>query len=265
MGSSWHRLCSALRDSIITFGEKVEKVKNAFEEIKLYFISNWLVNIIAGIAVIIIVLFQMTNEIPVPKYLNADVVNYYFDIVVNLSMGYLVSATFYILVVYYPDRKKRIAVNAKTSILFSRVLVRLKAVINSVLLAVDVRFEPCDGLPTKLTEVLQKRDLIHSLKQKKLEDRHYGKRRALDDLVRVSSELESLIDKLVPFIGYMEPDELELYSVLEDILIFEYIGQHDEFPPKSILLADEFPTIVQSYYDCQKVRGVEVTPISWRG
>ncbi|MFA0570832.1 hypothetical protein [Vibrio gallaecicus] len=101
---------------------------------------------------------------------------------------------------------------------------RLKLAINSVLLAVDVKFEASEELPNRLLDVLQKRDLIHSLKQKKLEDRHYGKRRALDDLVRASSELESLIEKLVPFIGYMETSELELYSVLEDILIFEYIG-----------------------------------------
>ncbi|CAK1715582.1 hypothetical protein VCRA2113O325_110114 [Vibrio crassostreae] len=246
------------------FWRKSGSMKSVCREVKLYFSSNWLVNVIAGIAVIIIVLFQATSEASVPKYLNADVVNYYFEILVNLSLGYLVSAIFYILVVYYPERKTRIAVSAKTSILFSRVLVRLRTAIDSVLLAVDVRFEACEELPSKLTDVLQKRDLIHSLKQKKLEDRHYGKRRALDDLVRVSNELESLIDKLVPYIGYMEINELELYSVLEDILIFEYIGQHDEFPPKSTLLADEFPTIVQAYYDCQKVRGVDITLISWR-
>ncbi len=242
----------------------MESVKSIYGEIKLYFVSNWLVNAIAGMAVAIIVLFQITNDMPVPQYFNAEVVNYYFDILVNLSLGYLVSTIFYILVVYYPERKKRIAVSAKTSILFSRVLVRLKLAIDSVLLAVDVKFEASEELPNRLLDVLQKRDLIHSLKQKKLEDRHYGKRRALDDLVRASSELESLIEKLVPFIGYMETSELELYSVLEDILIFEYIGQYDDFPPKSTLLADEFPTIVQAYYDCQRVREVEVTPISWR-
>ncbi|HFG2105851.1 TPA: hypothetical protein ACGF4K_003445 [Vibrio cholerae] len=242
----------------------MEIVKNTFWEIKLYFVTNWLVNIIAGIAVAIIVLFQITGGMPVPNFLNTEVVNYYFDILVNLSMGYLVSAIFYILVVYYPERKKRIAISAKTSILFARILVRLKTAIDSVLLAVDVRLDASYEFPETFTDVLQRRDLIHSLKQKKLEDGHYGKRRALDDLVRVSGELESLIDKLVPFISYMETDELALYSILEDILIFEYIGQHDEFPPKSTLLADEFPTIVKAYYDCQKVQGVEVTPISWR-
>lgn len=242
----------------------MESVKNSCREIKLYFVTNWLVNIIAGIAVAIIILFQITSGMPVHNFLNSEVVNYYFDILVNLSMGYLVSTIFYILVVYYPERKKIIAISAKTSILFSRILVRLRTAIDSVLLAVDVRLDASYELPETFTDVLQRRDLIHSLKQKKLEDKHYGKRRALDELVRVSDELESLIDKLVPFISYMETDELALYSILEDILIFEYIGQHDEFPPKSTLLADEFPTIVKAYYECQKVRGVEVTPISWR-
>ncbi|MFA0570833.1 hypothetical protein [Vibrio gallaecicus] len=84
----------------------MESVKSIYGEIKLYFVSNWLVNAIAGIAVAIIVLFQIMNDMPVPQYLNAEVVNYYFDILVNLSLGYLVGTIFYILVVYYPERKK---------------------------------------------------------------------------------------------------------------------------------------------------------------
>ncbi len=131
-------------------------MKSVCREVKLYFSSNWLVNVIAGIAIIIIVFFQATSEASVPKYLNADVVNYYFEILVNLSLGYLVSAIFYILVVYYPERRTRIAVSAKTSILFSRVLVRLRTAIDSVLLAVDVRFEASEELPSKLTDVTTK-------------------------------------------------------------------------------------------------------------
>jgi uncharacterized membrane protein len=69
----------------LTFGENVEIVKNTFWEIKLYFVTNWLVNIIAGIAVAIIVLFQITGGMPVPNFLNTEVVNYYFDILVPNS------------------------------------------------------------------------------------------------------------------------------------------------------------------------------------
>lgn len=97
-----------------------KKVKITMEEIALYHENNWLVNYLAIFAGMLIVLFQVTEDMPVLFNWNVDTVNYYFNILVNLSIGYLVSTIFFILVVYYPDRKKQKIIKVKTSILFAR-------------------------------------------------------------------------------------------------------------------------------------------------
>ena len=73
--------------------------------IENYVTTNKLLNIILLLSIMVIVSFQVTKDWSVLFNLDVEVVNYYYQTLVNLSLGYIVSLMFFILVVYYPEKK----------------------------------------------------------------------------------------------------------------------------------------------------------------
>lgn len=222
------------------------------EEIALYHENNWLVNYLAIFAGMLIVLFQVTEDMPVLFNWNVDTVNYYFNILVNLSIGYLVSTIFFILVVYYPDRKKQKIIKVKTSILFARLQTQLRTITTIFVDSVGVAVDASGGVPEQYKRHIEQVDIFNLMKLYSVLHPD-GTPDGLSEVVRASAEIESLKARLVPFLAYMDKRELNLYADLEEIFIFENMDSLDTFPPKQHLMTKEFPYIVAAFYDCQLI------------
>ncbi|RBM24600.1 hypothetical protein DLR59_18680 [Vibrio tarriae] len=245
--------------------KRLKLLENINKAITQFVTTNKVVNAILLIAIFIIVGVEVSSNMPVLLGLDVDTINYYFNILVNLAIGYIVSTVFYVLVVYYPERKRKYLVQAKTSILFARLQTNLNTVIRSVVESANVKLDAECTIPKKYTDIIKQLDLIELMRQKQVEDPVHGKRFACDDFVRASNNIENLKSKLIPFIAYLEPKELELYADLEEILIFENVNDLDGFPPKSYLLVHDFSFIVAAYYDCQKlVQKGKCELVSWQ-
>ena len=67
--------------------------------LQLYIKKNQILNLILFVAVITIVSYGVTYNTPVLKGLNVEIVNYFYEVLVNISIGYVVSLIFYVLVV----------------------------------------------------------------------------------------------------------------------------------------------------------------------
>ena len=221
-------------------------------EVRLYHQENWIVNYLAIDALLIIFLFQTSQDMTVWFGINVETVNYYFEVFVNLSLGYLVSTIFYILVVYYPDRKKQKKVSAKTSILFARMQTQLRTITSIFIESVAFDVDATTKVSDKYKEHINNIDILELMGKLKVEQPD-GQSTGLEEVIRASSEIESLKNRLIPFLAYMQSKELDLYADLEEIFIFENMDKLDVFPPKQYLFTQEFPTIVKTFYDCQLV------------
>lgn len=234
-----------------------KRIQLVMQEIALYHEENWLVNYLALLAGGMIIIFQVTEHMPVLFELNVNIVNYYFNVLVNLSIGYLASTIFYILVVYYPNRKKQKVVKVKTSILFARLQTQLRTITSVFVNAVGYNVDAREGVPAHYIDYINNIEIFDLMKQY-IVPHPDGTTDGLSEVIRASSEIELLKARLVPYLAYMEQRELDLYANLEEIFIFENMDKLDRFPPKQYLLIKEFPDVVKVFYDCQLiVKGVK--------
>ena len=239
-----------------------QRLKNAFSELRLYHSDNSLVNYLLLLAIFIIILVQASQNMPVLFGWNADVINFYLEVLVNLSIGYIISTLFYVLVVYYPHRKRAKLVNVRTRIIFSRLQTRLKSISNLLVSSVNLDIDASKGVPKSYTEDLRKLDIFALLKNKEVLD-PWGCSNALEHLIRDSSDIISYKNMLVQFLSFMDSAEIKFYADLEEIFIFENMDKLDKWPPKGELLAHEFQYIVKAYNDCQSILGTTKYPIVW--
>ena len=231
-------------------------------ELRCYHANNSLVNYLLVLALVVIVLVQSSQAMPVLFGWHATTVNFYLEVLVNLSIGYIVSTIFYVLVVYYPHRKRMRLVKARTSIIFARLQGRLSSIAKLVVSSANLSVDATQGVPKSYTDSLQKIDLFGLLESKEILD-PWGSQNALDQLIRDSLDILSYKLILVQFLAFMDTAELKLYADLEEIFIFENMDKLDKWPPKDELLAREFQYIVDAYNDCQKVLGTTKYPIIW--
>ncbi|WP_409582742.1 hypothetical protein [Vibrio rotiferianus] len=231
-----------------------EKVlnKKLYGEVITYHKENKVVNYIMLACILVVVLCQISQDMPVLFGWNVNTVNYYKGVAGDLSIGYLVSAIFYILVVYYPQRKKQLIVKTKTSILFARLQTQLGTITSNFVNAIGIEVDASSGLPDEYNEKIDGMDVL-SLMSKVESEGPWGTHTYLDEAINASAEIESLKTKLIPFLAYMDHQELDLYTDLEEIFIFENMDKLSEWPPKESLFTHEFSYIVSAYYKCQKV------------
>ncbi len=196
--------------------------------------------------------------------LSVETANYYIDVLLNITIGYIVSTIFYVIVVYYPDRHKQASIRTKTHIIFARLQTSLNTVIDSVVESVGVELKAEESVPERYINIINQQDLIDLMERTETEDPVHGQRTKLEDFVRASNNIENLKSKLIPFIAYLDAKELEFYTIIEELFIFENVDDLYQFPPKTHLLAQEFPDIVQAYYDCQKIVQGKCELYSWR-
>lgn len=136
--------------------------------IKDYIASNKILNIILLLAIMIIISFQVSNKWPVLFNLDVEVVNFYYNVLVNLSIGYITSLIFYILVIYYPEKKRKFIIRAKTSIIFARLQTNLHAFIFGTLSAFDIPFKSTDDFENCFIKKAQNLNVLEVLKTKKM-------------------------------------------------------------------------------------------------
>lgn len=247
------------------FINKFERSRDILNETFIYFKTNCLVTLLLVPAVFFIVFVQKTQDSLVFFGVNADTVNFYLNVLVNLSIGYIVSTIFYILVVYYPHRKRVLLVKVRTHAIILRLNYRLKSVANLIVSAVNLDIDASEGVPQSYIDSLGELDLFAVLKSKKVQDPLQECSNALEHLIRDSSILISDKLMLVQLLNFMDNAELKFYTDLEKIYIFENMDKLDKWPfDKEKYLGKDFKYIVAAYNDCQNILDIEKTPIFWR-
>ncbi len=236
--------------------------RGVFSELKYYHDDNFLVNYLLLLTIFIIILVQASQNMPVLFEWNVATVNFYLEVLVNLCIGYIVSTIFYVLVVYYPHRKRAKLVNVRIRIIFSRLQTRLKSFSDLVVSSVNLNIDASRGVPQSYTKALGKLDIFALLEAKEVVD-PWGCSNALEHIIRDSSEIISYKLALVNYLDFMDIAEIKLYADLEDIFIFENMDKLDEWPPKEYLLAQDFQYVVAAYNDCQNVLNTNKYPIVW--
>ncbi len=232
--------------------------------IENYVTTNKLLNIILLLSIMVIVSFQVTKDWSVLFNLDVEVVNYYYQTLVNLSLGYIVSLMFFILVVYYPEKKKKLIVRAKTSIIFARLQTNLSAYIFGTLEAFDIPFKSTDDIEGLFFKKYQNYDVLKILKAKKNECYIDMGSTVFDVIVNCSKRILNLKQDLVPFLMFMEMKEIEFYADLEEILIFENVQNVGGDLPVEKFFLDDFKYIVDVYTEVQKIVGAHQTPVEYK-
>lgn len=232
-------------------------------EIKHYILSNKNLNLLLILALTIIVSFQVSKGWPTLFGWNSEIVNYYYEVTVNLAAGFCVSTIFFIIVVYYPDRKKKKLVNVKTSIIFARFQTHLNNFINCTIESYNLPLSPNDDIKNDYLPKIENTDPIKVMSECINYDPIYNNDTMLKKAIHSSSEIEKLKKNIIPFLLYLENNELAFYAELENILIFENMDKLDRWPPKDQLLIDELPHIIKTYYLCQKIVGGNSNKIEW--
>lgn len=241
-----------------------QRLKNVSSELRLYHSHNSLVNYLLLLAIVIIILVQASQDMPVLFGWNAATVNFYLEVLINLSIGYIVSTIFYVLVVYYPHRKRVKVVKVRTRIIFSRLYYRLKSIADLLVSSVNLSVDASKRVPPSYTDTIRELDLLTILKNKEVVD-PWGCSNALERVIRDSSEIISYKLMLVQFLAFMDAAELKLYADLEEIFIFENMDKLDKWPyNKEELLGHEFQYIVEAYNDCQDILSFTKDPIVWK-
>ncbi|ELI6421303.1 hypothetical protein RRM51_000675 [Aeromonas veronii] len=234
------------------------------KEICLYFSKNKLVNFFLVLSVAVIVSFQLSMSMPVWYNWNVEVVNYYYNVGVNLSMGYIVSTIFYVLVVYYPERKKKLAIKAKTFILFARLQTYISEFVNSVLASANVDLDIDDDIKNSYQEKLVKLELIDLMRKTKASHPFGEFTNCLEKAIYSAKKIEILKGSLVPFVSYLDDNELDLYLSLEDTFVYENFYDDEALCLKEMQIKSEFHYLVGQYYDCQKIVGTSFRKIYWQ-
>ncbi|MGD1396520.1 hypothetical protein ACP6IB_26960 [Vibrio harveyi] len=235
-----------------------------FKEVILYVKKNKLVNVAFLLAVSLIVSFQISKSMPVWFDWDVSVVNYYYDIGVNLSIGYIVSTIFYILVVYYPERKRCLAIKAKTSILFARLQNNLYEFIDSVLTSANVELRYGEDIENSYQKKLEELDLISLMRNTTTYAPFGDYVSCLDKAIKSAKYIEQLKTNLIPFIIYLDDKELELYLELEDNFIFENFGDEEQLFIKEHIIKNEFHFLVAQFNACQRIVGAQFREVSWQ-
>lgn len=232
--------------------------------LKDYLADGVVLNFLLLVSMVVIVSFQVSKNWPVLFGLDAETVNYYYSVFVDLSLGYVVSLIFYVLVVYCPEKRRKLLVRAKTSIVFARLQTVLKAYIFSTLDAFDINFKSTDDIEKSFVEKAQKRDLVNVLKNKQNEVYLGMGDTVFDLIVQASIKIINLRQSLIPFLMFMEDDELDFYSDLEDILVFENVPMFGRGLAVDGLFWNEFKYVVDAYNKVQRIVGGTRVPVEYQ-
>lgn len=168
---------------------------------------------------------------------SATTIDYYWDIFINIGISYISAVIFYIVVVYIPENKRRYALNEKIKLSFIRTRNNLELFLSITFEAMNVAFSETEGESVSQIFLvsLKGKDPFPILSQsiKKYDgvivtEKHGTSRYNL--LVKIANEIIKQRRELIKLIPYLSQSELMLYSELEDILIFDRMGDLKNLP-----------------------------------
>lgn len=228
--------------------------------VKQYLKNNPYLNILLALSLFIVITFPFCYKYLTTNYLFYYDFEYYYGLLRDLSLGYIISLLFYILVVFWPETKKKNLIKTKTNILFARLSTSLGKYIIATLAAFNIEIDENDDIIQKSKSILEEnRDKIYLKLSREIDkadielkfEKNYST--YLDIITDNSSRIEKLTNDLIPFLPFLDKSELELYTEIEDILIFEYIPNlENEFGVYS-LFVDEFQYIIKAYFNLREM------------
>lgn len=214
------------------------------------------------ISISITVSYGITLNMPVIINVDYQVVNFFYGKLVDLSIGYVVSLLFYVLVVYYPEHTKKRKLRSRTIIIFGRLQTYIKTYMDMCVEVVDIRL---GKYSVNSYEAWKKYfennrvDIFYCL-GRELEDKTYRLylegNTYLEVMEACAKNIEHYKRELIPLIMYLSDKELELYSTLEKILIFEQINKGLEAMAVDALFITDFEYILKSYDQVGQILGV---------
>ena len=219
---------------------------------KNYLKNNMALNVLLIVSILIIVSRDLSRNSNALFSWNVDTVNYYYNVFENLSIGFIVTLIFYIIVVYYPEEKKRFNVNVKLHRTLARLMNSLQGYI----------YMTCSAFNVENGEI--KNDIIEKYREFNLHDilsknnniyEMENNSSYLDNLKISSKGIIKLKEDLLPFLVFMNDKESNAYAEIEDILIFESIDKLNLGPHFECLFFDDFNYIIEAYYSLQKAVG----------
>jgi len=193
-----------------------------------FFRNNYFHLLICLIVVFLIVVKELSKNAPPIINLPADSINYYWDILNSLGISYIAGFIFYLLVVYIPEQRKRRNIEVSLSTHFGTICNNACRYLNETFIAFNFEFEETSNIEQSFTQFNSDKDPYEVLSSSiaKSEYFHYYEepyKNRYEHILEASSKILEHKNKLVPYIAFMNKQELNCYSVLEDIRIFEQI------------------------------------------
>ncbi|PAB61354.1 hypothetical protein [Anaeromicrobium sediminis] len=235
-----------------------------------YLRNHKFLNLLLILALLLIIINGFAYNSPVWFDLDYIIVNYFIDILVNLSIGYIVSLIFYILVVFIPDTKKEYQLKAKYMTTFGVIGSKIHNFILTVFKAIEFEVMPTDDVHSKWKIFFEHTDLhyINHLRNKvnKFEDIRLGTNHYetyYDKLIILSSQIELLKKDLIPFIAFFTENETDVYTDIEDRVIFSNIRnfENDLCIGTDDMFSRDLLHLIDIYYKIRKLQGAD--PISF--
>lgn len=210
----------------------------------------------------IIISYGITLNMPVIIDVDPQVVNYFYGKLVDLSVGYVVSLLFYFLVVYYPHHTKRRKLRSRTTVIFGRLQTYIKRYMDMCVEGLNIRLGRYDANSYEKWSTYFKEnrvDIFKKLNRELDEDRatYVEGDTYLEVIKDCANNIEHYKRELLPLLMYLNEPEMELYSLLEDIFIFEQLGKEKHIFPIDGLFITDFEYILESYSQVREVLGIK--------
>lgn len=207
---------------------QVSLIRNYLKPLISFFSKNYFHIIVCLFVIILIFLRNLSNEWRPIINLPATTLNYYWDILINIGISYIAGFFFYLLIVYIPDQRRRKNVEVSLKIHFAAIYRNACVYLDETFIAFDFEFDETTNLQQTFVTSNSDKDPYKILSNSiaKSDFFYYYEepyKNRFEIILEASDNILKNKCKLVPYIAYMNREELNCYSILEDIRIFDQI------------------------------------------
>ncbi|HQO10041.1 MAG TPA: hypothetical protein PLK90_04175 [Clostridiales bacterium] len=196
--------------------------------VKCFVKTNWFHIIAIFFIACMIFLKNLTKDWSPIINVPCDTINYYWDILISLGISYTAGFIFYLLVVYFPEQQKRTNVETSLNTLFRTIQTNACKYLDETFKAFGYEFPATTNLKDTFSKNNLNNDpfkvLSNSITESDILNLYENTNNRYEIIIQTSSKILSCRDKLIPYIQYMNKDELICFSALEDIRIFDHIS-----------------------------------------
>ncbi|MEN9306455.1 MAG: hypothetical protein RL173_387 [Fibrobacterota bacterium] len=177
------------------------------------------------ISISLMIFRRLCDHMPPIINLNAETVNYYWDILINVCISYIASIIFYLVVVYFPEQRRNNTIRTKTHMLIVNINSCMTSFLDETFNAFDYRFEETEELAKLFHENFSEMHPFKILKASIAINGNFdyyenegGNR--YDIILRKSETIIQKKNEMVAYLPYLNKEELDFYAQLEDAPIF---------------------------------------------